>query len=439
VTGTGTRTGAFRSRWRLVAVTAGVVAVLLGAAVPAQAHPTLLFATPAADAAVAEPPTAITLLFNESVTLGENAVIVSDAAGTAQPVGGSRTGRDGSAVVTTFDRDLQPGTYIVRWRVTGADGDVVEDEFRFAVGVPVAAGGEAGGGPGISWLPAGLRWILFGGLAAALGGLIAQRVTVSARAENPRLPPVRSWAWFGALAGLAAVAGLAVVLVVVAGTLDVLWAQRPGQVLLAEGAGFLGAVALMRMRRDSWAGAPLLVVVMAEGIRSHAGVTEPGWGALLTAVHLSAAAVWAGALLHTVRAAWAWRDRSSAVRWVFAEYARMALWLFLLVVATGMLSAMILVPVAALTTTSYGVVLLIKIALVTAAAGLALLARRPAAGRTGSGGWPAWRAPCSPRCSRWPRRWRPRRCPAAPRGPRRRLPPQPARYCRSGPWPGRWV
>ncbi len=364
-----------RSLRRLVALTAGVIAVLLSVAPPAQAHPTLLFTTPAADTAVAEAPTVITLLFNEPVTLGENAVVVTDPAGTAQPVDRATTGRDGSAVIAGLPRALRPGTYTVRWRVTGADGDVVGDEFRFAVGMVVAAGGEAGGPPGVSWLPAMLRWVLFVGLAVALGGLVAERVTASAQKENPSLPAVRSWAPVGALAGLIGVAGLAVLLAGMSGTENVRWVERPGQVLGAEAVGFLAALALLAVRRDRWAAAALLVVVAAEGIRSHAGVAEPGWGALLTGVHLAAAAVWVGALLHTVRAALVWRARRPAVRWVFAEYARMALWLFLVVVATGTLAALVLVPTAALTTTGYGAVLLLKIVLVAVAAGLALLAR----------------------------------------------------------------
>jgi copper transport protein len=99
-----------RSLRRLVALTAGVVALLLGVAPPAQAHPTLLFTTPAADTAVAEAPTVITLLFNEPVTLGENAVVVTDPAGTAQPVDRATTGRDGSAVIAGLPRALRPVT-----------------------------------------------------------------------------------------------------------------------------------------------------------------------------------------------------------------------------------------------------------------------------------------------------------------------------------------
>ncbi|HEY9263917.1 copper resistance protein CopC (plasmid) [Mycolicibacterium vanbaalenii] len=44
----------------------------------AQAHPTLLFTEPAAEAAVAASPEAITLLFNEPVTIGTRAIVVLD-------------------------------------------------------------------------------------------------------------------------------------------------------------------------------------------------------------------------------------------------------------------------------------------------------------------------------------------------------------------------
>ena len=360
-------------RW-VVTLVGAVIAVLLGAAAPAQAHPTLLFTTPGADTAVAEPPASITLSFTEPVVLGENAVVISDGAGTVPAVGRVAAGRDGSAVVAGLTGELQPGTYTVRWRVIGADGDVVENEFRFAVGAAVGGGGGSGAGPGISWFPAVLRWVLFAGLAVALGGLVAQRVTTSARAENPALPAVRPWAALGAAAGLAAVTGLGVLLADSSGW-DVLWADRPGRLVTAEAAGFVSALALLAVRRHGWATVPLLGVAVAEGVRSHAGVTTPGWGALLTAVHLAAAAVWTGALLHTVRAGLAWRAHRGAVRWVFAEYARIALWLFVLVVATGVGTTLTLIPVTALTTTGYGRVLVIKVVLVAVAAGLAVAGR----------------------------------------------------------------
>ncbi|MGI5254262.1 CopD family protein [Actinacidiphila glaucinigra] len=57
-------------------------------------------------------------------------------------------------------------------------------------------------------------------------------------------------------------------------------------------------------------------------------------------------------------------------------YARLAVWLFAVVVVTGLVSALLLVPFSDLATTSYGQVLLAKLVLVAAASALAVAARR---------------------------------------------------------------
>ncbi|TQC46652.1 hypothetical protein EEB14_24890 [Rhodococcus sp. WS4] len=79
-------------------------------------------------------------------------------------------------------------------------------------------------------------------------------------------------------------------------------------------------------------------------------------------------------MLHTVRAvlacgAWA------AVWWVVAGYTRLAVWTFLIVVTTGTAIALLLIPLTALLSTTYGQVLVIKLVLVVAASGVALTAR----------------------------------------------------------------
>ncbi|MDZ4266072.1 MAG: copper resistance protein CopC, partial [Mycobacterium sp.] len=72
--------------------TAGVLGILaalavlgLGVAGSAAAHPTLLFTDPAADTAVPVAPHAITLMFNERVTIGPNAIVVLDKDGREVP------------------------------------------------------------------------------------------------------------------------------------------------------------------------------------------------------------------------------------------------------------------------------------------------------------------------------------------------------------------
>jgi copper transport protein len=346
---------------------------LLAVATPASAHPFLLFTTPTANTAVADSPESVVLVFNERVTAGTDAVVLVNARGRSTSAGPVHTARDGAAVTASIPGSLPNGDVTVRWRVTGEDGDLVEGEFRFAIGAaPPTASGSAGG-PGINWGPAGLRWVLFSGLAFALGGVVARRSTALPLAKNPALRAVRSWTALGALVGLAASVGLAVPLIGDVGT-D-FWREQPGQLLLVETIGFAAAAVLAWRRQNIGAAVALTVVIVAEGLRSHADVASPGWGAVLTAVHLAAAAIWVGALVHVVRTAVAWRGHRAAVRWIVTRYARTALWLVLLVAATGTLSGLLLVPVDQVLTTEYGRILMVKLALVMLAVILAGTAR----------------------------------------------------------------
>ncbi len=154
-----------------------------------------------------------------------------------------------------------------------------------------------------------------------------------------------------------------------------LWRDGSGVVVSIEAAGLAAALVLLRLRRRTWALLPLLVVVTTEGWRSHAQTAAPGWGALLTGVHLTAAAVWVGALVSTTLAVLAWRREPAAVRWVLRSYMRLALWTFVVVVSTGVVSALVLLPLSDVFSTDYGRVLLVKLGLVTTATVLALTAR----------------------------------------------------------------
>ncbi len=320
-------------------------------------------------------PQTLVLVFNEPVTVGPGGLAVLDAAGRAVGVEQVAVAREGRAVTGRLTQRLPPGVYTVRWRVTGADGDLVESTFRFAVGAAVTGTGASGPAVsgGASWPSVLWRWLLFAGLALALGGALGARLTDSARAVRPDLPPLRSLELAGAAVGLVAAVGLAAGLAVDAGP-GALIAATPGRVVLAEAVGFAAGLVLLAAGRR-WGWLPLLVVPAAEGVRAHAQVAAPGWGGLLTGVHLAAAAVWVGALLQVVRVGVVWRSYRAAVWWVVAGYARRAAWLFAAVVATGTVSALILVPVSALTATGYGRLLLAKLTLVTAAAGAALAAR----------------------------------------------------------------
>jgi copper transport protein len=335
----------------------------------------LLFTDPAADTAVPVAPQAITLMFNEPVTIGAGAIIVLDKDGRTVPTSVATTARAGQVLTTRPAAPLPPGSYTVRWRATGTDGDLVEEEFRFGVGYALTAAAPGASGASIAWLSAALRWLLFAGFAIAFGGLIAGRFTGTARAENPKLPAPRSLIAGALMAALTAAAGLAAQVVVEAGRLDVLWRDGSGAVVSVAVFGLAAALALLATRRRAWALVGLMMVIGAEGWRSHAHAAAGAWGAVLTAVHLAAAATWVGALVATTLAVLAWRREPAAVRWVITGYMRLAVWTFAVVVGTGVVSALLLLPLSQVFSTDYGRVLLVKLALVAGAAALALTGR----------------------------------------------------------------
>jgi hypothetical protein len=88
--------GSVRHAGAVLGVLAVLVALSFGAGGSAAAHPTLLFTDPAADTAVPVAPQAITLMFNEPVTIGSDAVVVLDKDVRAMPIGAATTGRAGS-------------------------------------------------------------------------------------------------------------------------------------------------------------------------------------------------------------------------------------------------------------------------------------------------------------------------------------------------------
>ena len=256
---------------------------------------------------------------------------------------------------------------------------------------PAAASQLALASPG-AWVVALLRWLLFAGLSGALGGLAGRGLSrqYKGAAAGPLPAP---WALRSSLLGLIAAAGLAVAAAgdgsLAAGLAHPLAhrlsSSTSGVIAIIEVAGFAAAAALLRLRLAGLSVVPLLAVVGAEGVRAHPEGIIPVGGAMLTYAHLLPAALWSGMLLYVLRAAIGWRSDPSAVRGLIRLYGNAAAWLFALVVATGVVSALVLVPLGSLLTTAYGIVVIIKAAVVAVVAVLAVAGRvwlrhQPAAG-----------------------------------------------------------
>jgi copper transport protein len=356
-----------------VVFAAVVAALLAGWSGSAVAHPTLLYTTPVAETAQATAPDVVVLVFGEPVTVAANGLTVSDGSGHAVPLDPPASVKDGHAVTAHIPHTLPAGVYTVSWRVTGADGDLVEGRFRFAVGAPLDPRSNVDPeATGPSWATVVYRLALLAGLTLGAGGIVAAALVRRARAVNPSLPYVEGYTSVAALAGAAAALALTVSIASEVAGLDAM----PVRIAIVQAVAFAVIVVSQAVRRAGVSVLALAVIAVAEAIRAHPNVAWPGWGAVLTFAHVAVAALWAGTLVHVVRIAVAWRSHPGAVRWLIASYARLALWLVLAVVATGCISALLLVPLSTLTTTMYGRLLIAKVCLVATAIVSAWLARR---------------------------------------------------------------
>ncbi len=225
----------------------------------------------------------------------------------------------------------------------------------------------------VTWETALARWLLFAGLSVALGGLAGRGLARQYKGTIP-VPLPAPWALRGSLLGAAASAWLALI---AAGLVHLsrLSSTTAGAIAGIELVLFLIAAGLLRLRQPGLAVLALLGVVAAEGVRAHPETIIPVVGALITYCHLLPAAIWAGMLCYVLRAAMAWRYHPADMRGLIRLYATAAAWLFAVLVITGVISALVLVPLGSLLTTTYGRVLIVKAVLVAAAAGLAVAGR----------------------------------------------------------------
>ncbi len=123
------------NRWFASAVmVAALCAVTLTAAATAQAHATLESSNPADRSVVAVLPDVVELIFTEVVGLPAD-VAVTD------PNGASVEGGEVSVIDRTASRpiavsDPQPGTYVIAYRVTSADGHPISGTVTFTLDAP---------------------------------------------------------------------------------------------------------------------------------------------------------------------------------------------------------------------------------------------------------------------------------------------------------------
>ncbi|MCB5911557.1 copper resistance CopC/CopD family protein [Streptomyces pinistramenti] len=414
---------------RLLVVVAALFGVLFGGAAPAFAHAALTGSTPAQGAVVDHAPEQVALSFSEGVAMSDDSIRVLDPKGKRVDRGKLRDLCSGETVKygTGLPPGLPDGTYTVAWQAISADSHPVSGAFTFSVGAPSATKAplpqqEAGGGL-VGALYGIARYLAYAGFTLLVGGaafVLACRPAASGVRSVQRLV-VRGWA-------LLTAATLAMLLlrgpytgsgdladVFDLGGLKAALETKPGAALLARllllaaAAVFLAVLfgAYERARRADTDGAAqpsgetdearghvdggrlrrLTAGLSAAGLVVAAGLAttwaaaehastglQPGIAMPVDVLHLLAFAAWLGGLAALLVSLY----RGPVVeRTAVRRFSRLAFGSVLVLVATGIYQSWRQVgTLHALTDTTYGLLLLLKVALVVVLVGIAWTSRR---------------------------------------------------------------
>ncbi len=383
----------------VVATLAGLV-VSAGLAAPASAHAVLERSSPADGSRVDGPLAAVSLTFDEAVQPVPAFDEVIATSGARVDTGAPRLSADGATLVLPLRPDLPRGSYTAVWRVVSADTHVVSGSITFGLGVdpadvpprPTEATGPLDVAADVA------KGLVYAGLVLLLGVAAAAALWWPWALETRRVRLAARAGWLLAAAGTAgalllqgpraAEAGWAGVVGLVG--LDRTLAE-PFGAALAVRLALLVAVAPLLTRRSlgglrrragravgAVAGVALLATVAAAG---HEAVGADVPFALAAAmVHLVAVTVWlgglaalAGVVLPAARAGVSPGPTAAGLRrWSITAYTCVAG----LVLSGEYQAARQLAPVQALWSTSYGIVLLVKLGLVAVIVAVAAVAQR---------------------------------------------------------------
>lgn len=366
-----------------VAALVGLLSVLTGAS-PAWAHAELSGTDPASGAVMAESPTEVVLTFTESVAVEADGVRILDSEGKRRDAGTAAS--SGPVVTAPIEGDLGQGGYVVAWRVVSADGHPINGAFQFSVGMRTQVDADVVD----SAFGAGSdsRDRQFGNFLRAVAyacTLIAAGATaVGARLRRPDEPsPVTRW-----VAALAGIGCLAILLQVPVQT-SLMTGRGWGSVTeagvlgraLAEGLGWsVGISALGLVLIAITAGLPfrrpVTPIALAGSVLAPLGFVVFGHtrtmssavvAYLADAAHVLAAAVWFGglvALLVVLRRRHSDDDVTGAGEAVGAFSALAGMALAGVAISGAAMGWMEVGSLDALTSTSYGKLLTVKVLLV---------------------------------------------------------------------------
>lgn len=360
-----------------------LVALVLPAG--ASAHASLSSAAPGFRDRLETSPSRVVLRFSQVIQPIPNGIVVRDENGRVVSLPAA-LGADHRSLTAPL-RSLARGAYAVRWQTMSAsDGHIVSGLYTFGVGVNAPPPTEAVGASGPSTTEELVRWLAYLGLAVVAGGLALRLLVL------PRTLPDRLDQAFFALVGAATVvttnAGIAALLLRADAALQLpfdrfLYADlspfaggtRFGiawvwMTLACAVVGTLLTLAWLRRSRAPLWPALALALALAAGFSSSGhSASEPNATPLTVAadwVHIAAASIWVGGLV--ALALIGWRLDRPERHAAFIGFSRIATVMVGVVLLAGIYLGILRLPtVSDLWSTTYGHVLLVKIALVTLA------------------------------------------------------------------------
>jgi copper transport protein len=420
---------------RVLVALAITTSVVLFRATSASAHAELIGTSPAWGVQLAEAPARIELRFSEGVEIALGAIRVFDSDSRQVNVPAASHFGDDTVVAVELnppstDRLSPPpspwasGQYAVAWRVVSDDGHPLSGAFLFTVG---ADGGGAdpeflatvlardGRDATVRALVSISRVSTYAGLSILLGGLAfllwcwpagaARGPSGDERSASRRRVGAVLWT-AGALALIASLAQIALQGAYATGRglgaafEPSLWRAvsetRTGRAWLvrsiAIAALMVAAATRSRLSHRSWQGATAtasLVVLVSVAFGGHgANGRAPRLGTVTTVVHVAAAAIWIGGLAMLLvalldhaanndRGATDGNDNRAERSTVALRFSRLATWTVAGVAVTGVVQALRQVgSVDALTSTNYGKLLMLKVAIVALVIITAAVSRR---------------------------------------------------------------
>jgi copper transport protein len=341
------------------------------------AHAMLLSSDPKAGSVLTKSPERVRLVFSEAIDASVSGIRLVLPRGAPIELAVSADPRDVSALVAPL-APLAAASYRIAWRTVSADGHAVNGSFGFRVR------GDTATGPVIEAMPppiplpdtlasfaptrfpvsaALVRGLALGCLMALAGILFfSRRATVhSARA-------FRVSGSFAAAAVVLLAAHLVAWMSSAAADhgFDLSWGRSmlgttPGHMELARlGAAILALWALVLARRQLLALLFAGIALVVSGAIGHPAAMHSLWTIPAKTIHLCAGAAWLGGLLWLLLA-----DRADAEKFVgeARRVSSVALIAVLLVVFSGVIQTWFFVVTPAdLFRTTYGIVILLKIA-----------------------------------------------------------------------------